>query len=142
MINTITIEQCIFSIKAISNLTSFIPGTLDVIFLNFFSLEHRHLPDVGFLGGRALSRPSKWSFDVSSRKARFRSTFDYFLEETHGDAKYDWKQRQVLKGKLGRYLFLFTVVLTVRLCPFCFRFSDWSKSLSTPRGKEEINGPE
>ena len=35
-----------------------------------------------------------------------------------GDAKYDWKQSQVRKGKLSRYLFLFTVVLTVRLCFF------------------------
>ena len=141
MINTITVEQCIFSIEAISNSTSFIPGTLDVAFLNFF-FSNIAISQTSVFWGRALARPSKWSFDVSSRKARFKSTFDYFLEETHGDAKYDWKQRQVLKGKLGRYLFLFTVVLTVRLCPFCFRSSDWSKSLSTPRGKEEINGPE
>ena len=141
MINTITVEQCVISIEAISNSASFIPATLDVAFSNFF-LSNIAISQTSVFWGRALSRPSKWSFDVSSRKARFRSTFDYFLEETHGDAKYDWKQRQVLKGKLGRYLFLFTVVLTVRLCPFCFRFSDWSKSLSTPRGKEEINGPE
>ena len=141
MINTITVEQCIISIETISNSTSFIPGTLDVAFLNFF-FSNIAISQTSVFWGRALARPSKWSFDVSFRKARFRSTFDYFLEETHGDAKYDWKQRQVLKGKLGRYLFLFTVVLTVRLCPFCFRFSDRSKSLSTPRGKEEINGPE
>ena len=49
-------QQCIFSIKAITrNLASFISGTSDVIFEDYFFLEHRRLQDV-FLGAPSQDR--------------------------------------------------------------------------------------
>ena len=53
--NTIKFQQSIFSIKAITrNLATFISGTSDVIFEDYF-FEHRRLQDV-FLGAPSQDR--------------------------------------------------------------------------------------
>ena len=107
----------IVSIKAIINLTSFISGTLDVIFLNFFSLEHHHLPDV-FFGGAPSQDRARDRLTYPPEKLVLEVLLTAFLRKRMATLNTTEKRLQVLKGKLGRYMFLFTVVLTARLSFF------------------------